>query len=100
MKKAELLPAPRIDLAPARNKWEREYRAFLRLRPSLLRTHRNKYVAIHEGQVVGAGKDKIELALRVYDKFGYIPIYVGQVTMKPRPFRIPSPRLVRTSVAE
>jgi hypothetical protein len=96
MKKAVLLAAPQIDgNPPAANKWEREYRAFLRLRPSLLRKYRDKYVAVHEEKVVASGEDKIALALQVYSKYGYVPIYVGRVSVEPEvPARIPSPRRV------
>ena len=95
MKKSELLEAPRVEAAPtAANKWEREYRAFLRLRPALLRADRNKYVAVHDGKVVDTGGDEIALGLRVYAKFGYVPIYVGLVSDETQPIvRIPTPRL-------
>lgn len=92
----ETLPAPQIDWPPAETKWERERRAFHRLLPSLLATHRDKYVAIHEERVVDSGDDKVALALRAYDKFGYVPIFVSLVTDVPqRPVRIPSPRILR-----
>ena len=55
-------------------KWKQEFRAFLRLRPSLLRAYRNSYVAIHRGNVVDSGKDKVALGLKAYSKFGYVPI--------------------------
>jgi len=95
MKDSELLPAPQISLASTiPDKWERERRAFLELRPSLLSTHSGKYVAIHEGRVVDRDEDEIALGLRVYSKFGYQPIYFGRVsTDAPRIVRIPSPRL-------
>ena len=81
-------------LQPARTKWEREYQAFLRLLPELLKTHRGQYVAVHEGEVVDSGPDKIALALRAYQTHGYVPIYVGLVTTEPPPpVRITSPRL-------
>jgi hypothetical protein len=94
MKRSELLAAPRVD-SPARtaSKWEEEHRAFLRLRASLLQTHAGQYVAVHEGKVVDAGEDKIGLGLRVYSKFGYVPIYVGRVTSERQAVvRVPSPR--------
>ena len=98
MKKAELLAAPQVDGAPpAANKWEREYRAFMRLRESLLKAHKNQYVAVHEGKVVDSGDDEITLGLRVYAKFGYVAIYVGRVSDDPQPVvRIPTPRPKRT----
>jgi len=64
------------------------------LRPALLRSHLNKYVAIHQGKVVDSGVDEITLGLRIYAKFGSVPIYVGHVSNEPqRVARIPSPRL-------
>lgn len=78
------LPAPAVHLpAPPRSKWEREYQAFRRLLPQLLSTHRGRYVAIHEGQVVDSGDDKLALALRVLGKTGNVAIHVGLVTEVP-----------------
>jgi uncharacterized protein (DUF3084 family) len=75
------LPAPAIDqLTPALSKWEREYQAFRRLLPQLLQTHRGQYVAIHEGQVVASGKDKLQVALQVFSRIGNVSIHVGLVT--------------------
>ena len=91
----EILPAPVLTPRPSKNeKWEREHAAFLELLPDLLQTHRGKFVAVHEGHVVDSGDDKIALALRVYEKYGYIPIYVGQVTVAPIVCRMPSIRNV------
>lgn len=75
------LPAPVIQVTPSpHSKWASEYEAFQRLLPQLLVTHRDRYVAIHEGQVVDSGDDKLELALRVLAKIGNVPIHVGLVT--------------------
>jgi hypothetical protein len=97
MKRTNVLPAPKIDpFPPTDDKWEKEKRAFHRLRPSLLRSHLGKYVAIHHCKVVDSGNDKIELAMRVYKRFGYIPIYVSQVLAEPAlPVRMPSPRSIK-----
>lgn len=84
---APLLPVPE-------NKWRREQQAFRRLLPELLKTHSRQYVAIHEGQVVESGSDKLEVAARAYACFGYVPIYVSLVTDQPLPLvRLPSPRV-------
>ena len=89
----EAFPAPVLKPPPSKNeKWEREYAAFLEMLPDLLQTHRGKYVAVHEGRVVDSDDDKIGLALRVYEKYGYIPIYVGLVTVTPTVYRMPSTR--------
>src|SRR5438876_3437523 len=80
------LPAPVIDMAaPPHTKWEREYEAFQRLLPELLATHRGQYVAIHDGQVVDSGDDKLALALRVLAKVGNVAIHVGLVTEELEP---------------
>ena len=91
MNSTETLSAPTLELpAPPISKWDQEYAAFLRMLPDLLQTHRGQYVAIHEGKVVDSGDDKLAVALRAYDKYGYIPIYVGLVAERPhKPVRIP-----------
>ncbi|MBI1914403.1 MAG: hypothetical protein HYS12_06640 [Planctomycetes bacterium] len=93
MSKPDLLPAPVVELpVPAENKWQREHRAFLRLLPELLKTHKGKYAAIHEEQCVDSDEDQITLALRVYARYGYIPIHVGLVAEEQPVVRIPSHR--------
>jgi hypothetical protein len=93
------LPALILDMpGPPANKCEREYRAFRRLLPDLLSTHRGKYVAVHEEQVVGSGEDKVALALSVYAQYGYVPIHVGLVSESPiERVRIPDYRLSSAS---
>ncbi len=80
------LPAPPIPVSlPAPSKWEREYEAFRKLLPELLKTHAGQFVAVHEGKVVDCGNDKLELALRVLKKIGNVSIHVGLVTDQPAP---------------
>jgi hypothetical protein len=55
----------------------------------LLQTHRGRYVAIHDGQVVDSGDNDIELVQRVHRRIGYVPIYVGMVTDESRVHRLP-----------
>jgi len=80
---AVALPAPELP------KGEREYRAFLHVLPELLATHRGKFVAIHNGEVVDSDTDDVALILRVQGKVGYVPIHVGLVTDTPPLVRIP-----------
>ena len=95
MNSTETLPAPVLP-SPPEDRFRSEQRAFHKLLPELLQTHRDQYVAIHEGRVVESGADQIEVAERAYARFGYIPILVTLVTDRPRPVvRIPSPRLLR-----
>ncbi len=80
---------------PPEDKWRREQRAFRRLLPELLQTHRARFVAIHEERVVETGDDKLEVARAAYAKFGDVPIFVSRVTDQPMsPVRIPSPRIL------
>jgi hypothetical protein len=94
MPSTETLPAP--DLSGNNDDpWRREQRTFHRLLPELLRTHREQFVAIYGGQVVGSGDDKLEVARQAYARFGYVPIFVSRVSDVPvAPVRIPSPRPV------
>src|SRR5437879_4399686 len=89
-------PAPVVEWPPPpRNKWERECQAFLKLLPELLNSHRDRYVAVHEGRAVDDDEDLIRLALRVYERHGYVPIYMDLVTERPPPtVRIPHRRVL------
>ena len=92
MNTTETWPAPELS---TRNddKWRREQRAFHDLLPGLLHTNPGQFVAIHEGQVVESGDDKLAVARRAYDRFGYVPIFVSRVAAGPPvPARVPSPR--------
>lgn len=80
---------PEAIFPPPRNKWEREYRAFQRLLPELLKTHHGKYVAIHNEQVVDTGDDPIALIKQVHARYGYVPIHVDLAADPPPPIRIP-----------
>lgn len=70
---------------PPRNKWEREYRAFKRLLPELLKTHRGKYVAIHEERVIDSDEDRLTLIFRVLPIVGGVSVHIGHVTEGPEP---------------
>jgi len=69
--------------------FEQERQAFERLKPELLRTHRGQWVAIHQGEVVEAGQDRSQVLDSVYDRFGYVPVYVQQVEERPRVYKLP-----------
>lgn len=74
-------------------KFERERDAFLKLKDSLLgqETYTGKFVAIHQGRIVGVGEDKRELAKNVYAQFGYVAIYIGKVERVRTAVEMPSP---------
>jgi antitoxin (DNA-binding transcriptional repressor) of toxin-antitoxin stability system len=70
--------------------FERARAAFERLKPELLKTHRGKFVAVVNEQVVDVDTDRVKLVLRVYDRFGYRPIYVQLVEEHLPRRRLPS----------
>lgn len=87
---------PEAIIRPPRNKWEREYQAFVRLLPELLKTHRGKYVALHEGQVIESGDDRLEVIFRALEKTSGASIHVDLVSEQPPPpIRIPHYREIR-----
>jgi len=90
MNSAEILEAPHISPRDARfAAWEAEKRAFQKLLPALLPTHRGKFVAIHRGEVVESGDVEVAVGEAAYRSLGYVPIYVDLVTDQPRsPARI------------
>jgi hypothetical protein len=73
------LPAPILEPKSPPSKWAQEYQAFRRLLSELLRTHRGQYVAIHDGQVIASGSDKLAVALDAFRQIGNTSIHVGLV---------------------
>lgn len=86
---SEIATAPAIEIRliePTPDEFERERRAYLRLLPSLLATHRGQFVAIHHEQVIGSGPDRLKLAFEVQARVRS-GVYVGLVTDEPAPVR-------------
>ncbi|HEY1861168.1 MAG TPA: hypothetical protein VGG61_12475 [Gemmataceae bacterium] len=81
-----------LDPRP-KTKWEREYQAFRRLLPELLKTHMEKYVVIHEEQLIDSGDDDISLAVQFFAKYGNVSPHIGLVTETPPVCRIPHYRV-------
>jgi hypothetical protein len=75
--------------------FERERQAFERLKPELLRTHRGQWVAVYQEKVVEAGQDRSQVLDSVYDRFGYVPVYVQKVEEQPRVYKMPHRKVVR-----
>jgi PHD/YefM family antitoxin component YafN of YafNO toxin-antitoxin module len=73
----------------------RESRAFEELKPKLLKTHRNQYVAIVGGAVVETGDNEFDVIERVYQRLGRVVMFVAKVTEEPRPVHyMSSPKVV------
>jgi len=76
--------------------FERERAAYEHLEPELLPKYEGLYVAIRDGQVIDSDSDETTLVMRVYEKFGYGPMYVRKVGAPLPVRRLPSPRVLRT----
>ncbi len=77
---------------PSDPKLAREFDAFQQMLPELLSTstQRGAYVAIHDGQVVAEGTDKLTVIQKAYRQFGHQPILVQLVAEEQPVVRIPS----------
>lgn len=95
----QTLPAPDVaPLATSNEQWRHDRAEFQRLLPRLLKDSAGKFVAVHDGQIVACGDDKIVVAQQAYSQCGYVPIYVGHVVAEPpSPIRMPTPRSVARS---
>lgn len=87
---------PRREISKGLAIFQREKKAFERLKPELLKTHRGEYVVIREEKAVLMGHNKIELVKKAYRKFGYKPLYIGLVEEEPEVVYIPTPRVPRS----
>lgn len=92
---AEAPTSPRRELPKGLVIFQREKRAFERLKPELLRTHRGQYVVIQGEKAVMFGHNKAELAKQAYEKFGYGPLYIGLVEEEPEVVHFATPRVLR-----
>jgi hypothetical protein len=96
MHEPDVIAAPYIQPPGAVRdpRWREEYRAFMNLLPELLKTHRDKFVAIHNAGVVAVADTLKDAAMEAYERVGYVPLHVGLVSDAPLPtVRVPSPRL-------
>jgi hypothetical protein len=95
MHQADVIDAPNIDPRGAADpRWCREHAAFVRLLPELLKTHREKFVAVHNSAVVAVADTFTDAALKAYKLVGYVPLHVGFVSGESVPVvRLPSPRI-------
>ena len=73
-----------------------ERQAFWAMHAQLLSMYEGKYVAVLDSQVVDSDVDERALVQRVYQRFGYQPMYVQLVTSGSLPvYRLMSPQVVR-----
>ncbi len=86
----ELDPLHFYNAEAAHAAFRQEAEAFKRLLPELLQQYQGKFVAIHQGQVVAAGDDRMDVYGVVLEKLGPVSCYIGCVDVQtPRPKRMP-----------
>lgn len=69
---------------------------FERNKEFLTRRYEGKYIAIWKNDVLDSDTSFSSLAQRVYEKLGYVSIYIPFVTSKPRVLRFESPKYRRS----
>ena len=74
--------------------FEKQWAAFQRLLPELLKEHRGKWVGIVNEQAVAFGPTSSIVLEQVIMRFGDVPMCVSQVLDKPRIYHSPSVRVV------
>ncbi|MBS7628334.1 hypothetical protein KEJ36_06010 [Candidatus Bathyarchaeota archaeon] len=74
---------------------EEERDAFCKMKDKLIQNpdYSGKYVAVFKGTIIGSDEDKGKLAKSVYERYGYIPIYIDKVALGERRIEVPSPEL-------
>jgi hypothetical protein len=79
------------DRASQHRKLQAELATFARLLPQLLQTHRDAYVAIHNGEVIASGADALGVGRFAYAIAGNAAFLIVQVRdTEPPPVRLPS----------
>jgi hypothetical protein len=90
MTSEELHPAVELFAPPQQTQeaqFAKEMQAFWAMQTALLQRYDGQYVAIYQGKVVDSDLEKVALALRVYRKYGYVPIYIHHVSRHEPPTR-------------
>ncbi|HID91406.1 TPA: transcriptional regulator [Candidatus Bathyarchaeota archaeon] len=88
------------DLRRLMGKWYDDFiadwTAYWKIRDTLLREHRGRYVALCDGEVVAVGDSLLEVASRAQEKCGVRPMYIAKVGEELVPHVLRSPRLEGT----
>jgi hypothetical protein len=66
--------------------------------PELLKEHRGEYAAVHNGQVVGFGRDRAAVLTCAWQTSGDPMVYVERITDEPQP--LPRSGVVRRPATE
>lgn len=75
---------------------ERNRRYYHQHKAEFLRKYRDKYIAIHNEQVIGVDATRSGLLNRMFREYGDIPFFFTHVTERSRVVHIPSYALKKT----
>ncbi len=73
---------------------EREHQAFQRLLPELLKQYAGRVVAIHQGQVIEVGDNKLTVWERARQQLQNAPVYVQVVQDSPGVYKMPHRKVI------
>jgi len=73
---------------------ELEHKAFLQMLPELLKQYQGRVVAIHQGQVVDVGDDRMEVWQRARHQLAGAPVYVQTVEYPQTVYKMPYRKVV------
>ena len=76
-----------------------EHRAFQQMLPALLKQYAGRVVAIHNGEIVAVGDDRMEVWQRARQQTNSAPIYVQTVDSPTKVYKMPHRKVVRHNAA-
>jgi len=76
----------------------REMKWYEEKKEDYLKNYEGKYIALLNGELLDSDVAISELAKRVYEKYGYIAIFIPLVTRRTKPYRISSPRFKQVKI--
>jgi len=82
---------------PSDPQFEKQYAAFQRLLPELLKEHRGEWVGVVNEQASVFGQTSSAVLVEICKRFGDVPMCIQQVREQPRIYRMGGPRVVRSS---
>lgn len=86
-----VLDPPIPQESPMEQAFKREKAGFEQQLPALLARYDGQYVAVHNGRVVAADRDRIRLVRRFFGEYGDVPVFIGYVSRRRRRSRVVTP---------
>ncbi|RLT44921.1 MAG: hypothetical protein DWI57_02090 [Chloroflexi bacterium] len=74
---------------------EREHTAFQKMLPELLQQYPGQVVAIHKGEVIAVGDQRMDVWQQARQQVNGAPVYVQRVEFPPRIYKMPSRKVIR-----